>query len=100
MFSHILEIYMNVSNQFAKAIQLASVLPVEIQDEIAEQWLEDIESEINWQRTLQQPQEYLSELAREALRQSMRGETLVQGFDEIWINSRIFEAIPQFARTH
>jgi hypothetical protein len=72
-----------MSNRFEKVIQQASTLPVEIQDEIAEQWMEDIENEMNWQKTLQQPQERLSELAREALRQSARGETVVNGFDEI-----------------
>jgi hypothetical protein len=71
-------------NLFEKVIQQAATLPIEIQDEIAGQWLEDIENEINWQKTLQQPQERrLSELAREALRQSARGETLAKGFDEI-----------------
>ncbi len=69
--------------QFEKVIQRVSTLPIEIQDEIAEQWLEDIENELNWQKTLQQPQDKLSELAREALRQSGRGETLAKGFDEI-----------------
>jgi cell division protein FtsB len=72
-----------MSTRFEKVIQQASTLPAEIQDEIAEQWLEDIENELNWQKTLQQPQDKLAELAREALRQSARGETLVKGFDEI-----------------
>ncbi|MDD5034840.1 MAG: hypothetical protein PHE55_08795 [Methylococcaceae bacterium] len=70
-------------NRFEKIIQQASTLPIEIQDEIVEQWMEDIENEINWQKTLQQPQERLSELAREALRQSAQGKTLTKGFDEI-----------------
>lgn len=39
-------------NRFEKVIQQASALPVEIQDEIIEQWMEDIESEMNWQKTL------------------------------------------------
>lgn len=72
-----------MSTRFEKIIQRASTLPIEIQEEIAEQWLEDIENELNWQKALQQPQDRLSELAREALRQSTRGETLAKGFDEI-----------------
>jgi len=72
-----------MSTRLEKVIQQASTLPAEIQDEIAEQWLEDIENELNWQKTLQQPQDKLSKLAREALRQSVRGETLAKGFDEI-----------------
>ena len=70
-------------NRFEKVIQQASTLPVEIQDEIIEQWMEDIANEMNWQKTLQQPQERLSDLAREALRQSAQGKTLAKGFDEI-----------------
>lgn len=69
--------------RFEKVIQKAATLPAEIQDEIAEQWLEDIENELNWQKILQQPQDKLAELARQALRQSARGETLAKGFDEI-----------------
>ena len=70
-------------NRFEKVIQQASTLPIEIQDEIAEQWLEDIENELNWQKTLQQSQEKLLDLARKALRQSARGGTVAKGFDEI-----------------
>ncbi|MDD5273960.1 MAG: hypothetical protein PHU14_14740 [Methylovulum sp.] len=67
-----------------KVIQQAATLPIDIQDEIARQWLEDIENEINWQKTLQQPQGLrLAELAQEALRQSAQGETVAKGFDEI-----------------
>ena len=70
-------------NRFELIAQKASALPLDIQDEIAEQWLEDIENELNWQKTLQQPQDKLVALAREALRQSARGETQALGFDEI-----------------
>jgi hypothetical protein len=70
-------------SRFEQVIQRVLTLPIEIQDEIAEQWLEDIENEMGWQKTLQQPQERLSELAREALRQSAQGKTLAKGFDEI-----------------
>jgi hypothetical protein len=70
-------------NRFEKVIQKASTLPEEIQDEIVAQWLEDIENETNWQKTLQQPQERLSELAQKALRESAQGKTIVMGFDEI-----------------
>ena len=72
-----------MSSRFEKVIQQASTLPIEIQDEIAEQWLEDIENEIGWQKTLQQPQEGLSVLAQEALQQSAQGKTLAKGFDEV-----------------
>jgi glycosyltransferase A (GT-A) superfamily protein (DUF2064 family) len=66
-----------------QVIQRASALPLEIQDEMADQWLQDIENELGWQTTLQQTQDKLSELAREALRQSAQGRTLSKGFDEL-----------------
>ncbi|CRI67280.1 Similarity [Thiocapsa sp. KS1] len=66
-----------------QVIQRASALPLEIQDEMADQWLQDIENELAWQTTLQQPQDKLSKLAREALRQSAQGRTLSKGFDEL-----------------
>lgn len=66
-----------------QVIQQASALPLEIQDEMADQWLQDIENELGWQTTLQRPQDKLSELAREALRQSAQGRTLSKGFDEL-----------------
>ena len=72
-----------MTDRFEKVVQQASTLPIDIQEQIAEQWLEDVQSEINWQKTLQQPQERLSELARKALLQSESGETLIKGFDEI-----------------
>ncbi|MGH8106321.1 MAG: hypothetical protein ACRERV_04200 [Methylococcales bacterium] len=72
-----------MTNRFEQVIKYASALPTEIQDEIAQQWLEDIENEMGWQKSLQEPQEKLSELAREALRQSEQGKTLAKGFDEI-----------------
>ena len=72
-----------MSSRLDLVIQKAITLPLEIQDEIAEQWLEDIENEIGWQKTLQQPQEKLAELAKMALRQSTQGKTIAKGFDEI-----------------
>ncbi|MEI8209661.1 MAG: hypothetical protein D0528_08405 [Methylococcales bacterium] len=72
-----------MSSRLEQVVQRVSTLPIEIQDEIAEQWFEDIENEIGWQRTLQQPQDKLSKLAKEALLQSSQGKTLVKGFDEI-----------------
>lgn len=64
-------------------MQRVSALPLEIQDEIADLWLSDIENEVGLQQTLEQPQDRLVTLAREALRQSAAGQTLSKGFDEI-----------------
>lgn len=63
-------------NRFEMIIQKTSALSIELQDIIAEQWLYDLDNEISWQKTLQQPQDQLSMLALEALRQSAEGKTV------------------------
>ena len=59
----------------SKALKRIEVLPKELQDEIAEQLLEDIESEIKWQKTLAKPQNKLGRLADKALQESAAGKT-------------------------
>ncbi|MDE3089162.1 MAG: hypothetical protein KGJ80_07235 [Chloroflexota bacterium] len=58
-----------------KAIKRIESLPQNIQDEIAEQLLEDVENELRWQKTLAKPQTKLSNLAEKALRESSVGKT-------------------------
>ncbi|MBB1125633.1 hypothetical protein [Thiospirillum jenense] len=70
-------------NRFEQIIQKVSALPDDMQEKMIEQWLEDIDNELNWQKTLQQPQERLSALAKQALNESAQGKTIVMGFDEI-----------------
>ncbi|MDB9424727.1 hypothetical protein PN437_07390 [Microcystis aeruginosa CS-564/01] len=41
-----------LSTLLSKAVQKAQELPEAIQDELAEQFIEDIENEIKWQETL------------------------------------------------
>lgn len=73
-----------MTNRLAEAFQKAQGLPKHIQDELAEQLIADIESELQWQQTLAQPQSsILEELARKALNDSQQGETRVMGFDEL-----------------
>jgi hypothetical protein len=69
----------------SKVIEQIQDLPESIQDELAEQFMEDIESEILWQSTLSVPQEnnVLEEIARKALRESEEGRTREIGFDEL-----------------
>lgn len=50
-------------------IEKAATLPAFIQEEIAAQWLDDIENELHWQTTLEQPQAKLEQLALAALQQ-------------------------------
>jgi hypothetical protein len=58
-----------------KAISQIEQLPSDLQDEIAEQLLQDMESEIAWQKTLSKPQSKLEILAERALRASEEGKT-------------------------
>ena len=48
---------------FTQLLEKASTLPEVVQEEIALQWLDDIENELQWQATLQQPQPKLEQLA-------------------------------------
>ncbi len=67
-----------------EAFKKAQNLPDRLQDELAQQLLEDIENELKWQQTLSQEQNSsLDNLARQALQDSDRGQTKVMGFDEL-----------------
>lgn len=67
----------------SKAIKRIEALPQELQDEIAAELLEDIESELKWQKTLAKPQSKLGKLAEKALQESAVGKTKKIGFDEL-----------------
>jgi len=74
-----------LSTLLSKAVQKAQELPEAIQDELAEQFIEDIENEIKWQETLSKPQDslILKELAQKAIADSENGQTEEMGFDEL-----------------
>ncbi len=69
----------------SKAVQKAQELPEAIQNELAEQFMEDIDNEIKWQETLSKPQEslILKELAQRAFTESENGQTKEMGFDDL-----------------
>jgi hypothetical protein len=68
---------------FTQLLEKAATLPDAIQEEIALQWLDDIENELQWQATLEQPQPKLEQLALAALQQAKQGKTIKKGFDEL-----------------
>lgn len=74
-----------ISKLLSHVIQQAQSLPIAIQDELAEQFLEDIENETKWQETLSKPQEslVLEEMARKVLENYQAGRTKVIDFDEL-----------------
>ena len=68
---------------FTQLLEKAATLPDVIQEELALQWLDDIENELQWQATLEQPQPKLEQLALAALQQAKQGKTIKKGFDEL-----------------
>ena len=73
-----------MTNLLTEAFRKAQDLPDYLQDELAEQLIEDVENEIKWQQLLSQPQNMkLDELAAKALSDSMNGKTREIGFDEL-----------------
>ncbi len=68
-----------------KAFKEAQKLSENLQDEIAHQLLEDIQNELNWQKTLANPDIDLGifqQMAQAALNEDDAGETEEKGFGE------------------
>jgi hypothetical protein len=73
-----------MNNLLKEALRKAQDLPDYVQNELAEQLIEDIENEMKWQQLLSQPQNMkLEELAAKALSDSINGKTRKMGFDEL-----------------
>lgn len=72
-----------MTTNLTQLLEKAATLPDVIQEEIALQWLDDIENELQWQSTLEQPQPKLEQLALAALQQAKQGKTIKKGFDEL-----------------
>lgn len=73
-----------MTNLLTEAFSKAQDLPDYLQNELAQQLIEDIENEQQWQQQLSQPQpSKLEALAAKALSDSANGKTKVMGFDEL-----------------
>jgi len=72
-----------MTSLLSKVLKEAEKLSPEIQNEIAEQLMEDIKNEMQWQSTLSKPQKKIDALAKKALRKSKLRETRKGGFDEL-----------------
>jgi hypothetical protein len=66
-----------------QAFEKASQLPEELQDQLAQEVLEDIAGELQWDTTLAQSEDLLEQLAAQALQEFEAGRTRPQGFDEL-----------------
>ena len=61
----------------------ASTLPLELQDILAKEFLQEIEWENRWNKTLEKSQDVLNKLTEKAMREYESGQTEEMGFDEL-----------------
>lgn len=66
-----------------QAFDKASKLPANTQDELAQELLNDLESELRWQTAFETSQDKLEKLAEEALKEFKSGKAKKMGFDEL-----------------
>jgi hypothetical protein len=66
-----------------QAFEKASQLPADLQDQLAQDLLEDIAGELQWDTTLAHSEDLLAKLAQKALQEFEAGRTRPQGFDEL-----------------
>ena len=66
-----------------RAFEQAMILPEALQDDLAEQWLQELEWEVNWDATFAASQPLLEQLARKALQDEQAGRVVEMGFDEL-----------------
>jgi hypothetical protein len=66
-----------------KAFAKAAAMPADLQEQLAEQMLEDIDGEMKWDKTLAKSQKLLEHLARSAKQARKQGKTHKKGFDEL-----------------
>jgi ribosome biogenesis GTPase A len=66
-----------------EAFERASSLPEDLQDQLAQEFLEEIAWEARWDETLRGSQDKLDRLAEKAEQDYRAGKTKEMGFDEL-----------------
>ena len=66
-----------------EVFEKASALPEEQQDVLAREFLQEIEWENRWDKTLEKSQNTLDKMTEKAMRAYESGETEEMGFDEL-----------------
>ena len=61
----------------------ASILPADVQDILATEFLQEIEWESQWDATLDKTQDALDKLTMAAMAEHKKGKTEEMGFDEL-----------------
>ncbi len=72
-----------MTQSLSYAFKKASLLSTEIQDVLAQEIIDEIEAEAQWDTTLVQSADKLEEMASKALEEHRDGKTKKLGFDEI-----------------
>ncbi len=72
-----------MTNLLKEAFAKAALLPVELQDSLAQTLLTELEAEFQWDDNLAKSQRLLDELAEQALKEDKEGKTRSLGFDEL-----------------
>lgn len=72
-----------MTDLLSKVIGKISSLPPNLQDEIANQLLEDINEELKWKDALDKPANEIEYLAKKAQEDSVKENTKKYGFDEL-----------------
>jgi hypothetical protein len=65
-----------VTELLKRAFELVSQLPIEEQDAIATQLIEEVEAEARWDASFARSHDFLEQMADEALREHRAGQTL------------------------
>ena len=66
-----------------QVFEKASKLPENLQDELAKEFLEEIEWEMKWDHTLAESQDVLEQMTIKAMQEYEEGKTQEMGFDEL-----------------
>lgn len=72
-----------MTNLLSQAFEKAAKLPESLQDQLAEELLEELGGESRWDETFANSQDKLERLAEKAARQHREGKTKEMGFDEL-----------------
>jgi hypothetical protein len=67
----------------SQVFEKAAELPEDLQDQLAQEMLDEIEGESRWDQTLANSQDKLEKLAEKAVQDYRAGRTKEMGFDEL-----------------
>lgn len=73
-----------MTKMLEQAFAKASSLPDELQDAVAQNLLQELEWESQWDATLEENQDAMEDMALKALEEFKQGKTSEQGFDDLY----------------